>query len=416
MDTFPKCRKIDINSITHPTLKKLIKTVQDLDIEFEMLNFTNVFNIPIIITVFNHKDWNIQSNYLSRNTRFPATTIGVETDPQDAALRCFTELLQGLPPLYDLLSLEETIRIRYKTSKLSLSSDLIDTIRMPHFEKNNISEPLSISLKKYIDQKREAISILDIQKIYDINQKLEIEKIVNILKDKNVEILINDITNPNLPFPVVSTMLSGGEGYFSKIPLTGHTSLMLRAIDNEKRLSIFNQKINRILTKSKILDYLDSEEWCTNPNQSDFLNYIITKIFRSGSDEFLFGLPINVYYFLSLLFIRMKRYHQAMNCIDAALIGNLDNISFILTKAYLLKKTHKKEEFNQIMEYIKIINYNNIDIQEALQKYDDPIVHPNPFEPCDYKCKQQNKPHLCEKCFFHYIPEEIFMKTMLDKR
>jgi hypothetical protein len=66
------------------------------------------------------------------------------------------------------------------------------------------------------------------------------------------------------------------------------------------------------------------------------------------------------------------------------------------------------------MDHINTINKDGADIEEMLKDMDNPVVDPNPFELCDLDCVSKKKPHLCENCFFNYVPVDLFMKDFID--
>lgn len=415
LENLPKCNKISIDSITHPTLIQLIEVVKEIGVEFELLDFSFLFDIPIIITIFDHKKWSLSPiKYANLIKQYPLTVIGVDTDPEDAAMRCFTEFLQGLLPFQDAFSTECQIRKQFSISQIKIPYEIQNRLNTPYVCFRNNNQPASVDLSKYLKSDRKEVSIKEINNLYDINNKVEIERIIPLLRDKNIEVFIQDITNPILPFPVTATFLTGGNGYFSQIPLNGYFDLVIGTKDNDKRFLLLKQKISEILSPSKLFNIIQNRNWNTEIYQEDLLNLIINDLFKNGNNVSLWGEPIDKFYFLGLLYIRMKRYREAMNCVDAVLSNNLHNLYATLAKAYIYQKTNRIEDFNKIMDHAEQINFQKIDILQTLKKFDDPIFSPNPFEPCDQECNKKNNPKLCEKCFFNYASGDIFNRRIID--
>jgi YcaO-like protein with predicted kinase domain len=417
LDKLPECNKISAESVTHPTLIRLIKNVEKIGVKYQMLDFTYLFDIPVIITIFDHKDWNFPTGKYDPYLGYPIISTGVGTDPEDAAMRCFTEFLQGKLPVYDDISTGYKTGYKYSLSKLDIP---------PYIESRKRSAiptmicgiaPESVNLRKYLDAERKEISIKDIKSIYDIDFKVEIEKVIEILKNKNIEVFCQDITNPYLSFPVVYVMVSGGEGYYSKIPLNGYECLVLGTDDRSKRYAYLNRLLEIITSRElrKPPIELFKKDWCHEVNQESLVSNIIDDLFDKGDNETLWGVPMNKFYFLALLYLRMKKYDEAMNCINACLCKDTQYLPAILTKAFLYSKLNQTENYNQIIDYADIINKEHIDLKEKLTELENPIIKNNPFELCDLKCKLKNKPNLCNNCFFGYVKEEVFLRTMIDE-
>ena len=416
LDLVPKCKRISIDTITHPTLKKIIKRVQDEGVIFEMLDFSFLFNVPVVITIFDHEEWDLSTiRYTNNLKQYPATFIGVDSNAEDAALRCFSEFLQGLFPIYDDKKFENQIRHQFSVADLEIPFEIREELRSPFVCFKNGNQPVSVDLHKYLNLKRESISIKNIVDLYDVNNKVEIERLIHILKDDKIEILVQDITNPIVPFPVAAVMLSGGKGYFSDIPLNGYDHLVLGVKDRGSRYALLDYKINKILSRSVLLDIFQKGEWCRDVNQDELIDLVITDLFGNGNDNFLWGVHLNKFYFLSLLYIRLKRYQEAMNCIDAALINYLDDLPSILAKAFISLKIDRVEEYDILLDYAEIINKDNIDLHKELKKFEDSVINPNPFDTIKDADSIETRPEIFEYYFFNYVDENIFTKTVLDE-
>jgi len=416
LDLVPKCKRISVDSFTHPTLKKIISRVQDEGVTFEILDFSFLFNVPVIITIFDHEDWDLPTfRYTNNLKQYPSTFIGVDSNAEDAALRCFTEFLQGLFPIYDDKKFENQIRHQFSVANLEMPFEVQEGLKSPFVCFKNGNQPVSVDLRKYLKLKRESISVKDIVDLYDVNNRVEIERLIRILKKSKMEVLVQDITNPVVPFPVFAVMLSGGSGYFSKVPLNGYDHLVLGVNDRASRYALLDHKIKKILSPSVLLDVLQRGEWCRDVRQDELIDLVITDVFGNGNDNFLWGVHVNKFYFLSLLYIRLKRYREAMNCIDAALIDYLDDLPSILAKAFISLKTDRKDEYEKLMDYAEIINKDNIDLHKELKKFEDPVISPNPFDTIKDADSVDTRPELFEYYFFNYVDENVFMKTFLDE-
>jgi len=417
LDNFPECEQISIDSVTHPTLQKLIDAAHSIDINFKLYDFSFVFDIPIIATLFDHPEWSFPPNpYCSIRKQYPILKVGVATNPEDAAMRCFTEFFQDLSPIHEMISTYfETIH-QFEISKLPINEIIHNRLDTFTTWCKNGNEPISIDLHKFYNVERKEISMQDIKSVYDENLKKEIEDIVRTLWNLELEVLVHDITNPILQFPVVRVMLSGGKDYFSQIPLVGYHYLIYGNKDSGNKYSYLHERIDSVLSQSKkIIDKLVEGEWCRDINQQgEIIDAVMRHLAEYGNDNNLWGYPINKFYCLGLLYLREKDYERAMNCFDAALSGNLCILPHILGKAYVYLKTEKTHDFEQIMDYANIINYDSKDLSQSLKEMENPIIVHNPFESCDFECSSRNKPHLCENCFFGYVNIDIFMEKYAE--
>jgi YcaO-like protein with predicted kinase domain len=415
LDSLPECNKISIDSLTHPTLKRLIKLTLENDVEFEILDLTFLFNIPTFIVIFNTKKWELPNFINLIDKQFPLVKIGIDTEPQDALMRCFTEFYQGLLPLYEATASEHRRRNQLHISQLEPSDLINDISKSLTVTVTNSNQPLSVDLRKYLSRERKEIPISEIHSLYDINNKVEIERVVSILKNQNIEVFVKDITNPSVPFPVVSIMFSGGANYFSKIPLIGYFNIILGAKNEADKFSLLEKKVNRIFSPSIILEILKNQRWCVDTEQQELIQQVINTLYTDGIDAPLWGVPINKLYFLSLLYLRMNQFEKAMNCIDAALYDNLHFLPAIITKTYIYSKLNDTENFNDLQIYANILKNENIDFQSIFKRYENHIIDPNPFPICDQNCNSNSNSDLCKNCFFHYVKEDVFLRTILDK-
>lgn len=330
LDNLPNCNKISKTSITNPTLKELIKTMKELNVSFELLDYSYIFNIPLIVTIFDHPQWTFSPNpYALASLGFPKMIVGVDTDPQEAAVRCFTEFIQFSMPIPLAKYYEYSIRNKFSISNLPISYKISQTFRTSTPTIVNGNPPSSVDLRNFFHRERKEISITHIRSLYDLNQKIEIEKIINILKKLDIEVLIQDITNPILQFPVVQAMLSGGKDYFSKIPLNFFLHLILDAKDKEERISLIKEKIRTNLSSNNFHKVLNEGNLFSDLNIQEFINYVIEKGIAFSSDclkNVLWEVKINKLYFLGILYLRKKDYKLSKACFEAALVGNLSDI------------------------------------------------------------------------------------------
>jgi len=418
LDTLPKVKRINIESLSHPTLQKLIDAISNMGIKFEILDFSFVFGIPAFITIFDVDEWNLDnSNRLITSTQYPLFRIGVDTNPEDAIMRCFTELLQGQPPIYDAIANER--RIRRVLSKISKVVDkyapfIRDLLKTPSASFVRGNPPSFIDLRRYIKNCREKEPISEVKSIYDIDIKIELDRIVSLLKRRKIEILVSDVTNPLVPFPVALVRLEGGDDYFEHVPLNTYLYLVLGERSSKRRYSLIRKKVRSILYPSKLRESILSENWRIDIHQEDFISAILEDIYTNGIESPLWGVALDKLYLLSLFLIRMGMYNDALSCIDAALTSDINDIHLILTRAYICSKLDMKKDFEHLLDFAKVINYDNIDIKRYLNELDDPIIHSNPFKPCHMNCGKE-KGHLCDNCFFNYVDEDTFMKNFLEE-
>jgi ribosomal protein S12 methylthiotransferase accessory factor len=414
LDNLPKAKKIEKSSVNHESLKKLMKKVTELRIEYDMFDFSYIFDIPLIVTIFNHKDWNLTQNLYSKTiTQYPKIIVGVETDPQEAALICFTDFLQGLQSLDVSIRDNKKIIEQFRLSKINLPVNQKKYLRSAAVAFTNGNKPVSVDLSKYSNSNAKEISIDKLPNLYDINQKVEIERIVKKLKNQGFEIYIEDITHPDLEFPVVRAILSGGEGYFNTIPLNGYAKLVLDAKNKKIRYSRLNKFVETILTEDPLQKIIMNRDWIFGSNTKKLIDIVISEICCNGIDSELWGVPINKFYFIGMMYLRKKRYEKAENCFSAALNQNQNDIPSLIGMAYIYSKRNSDQRYNELIQKIKQLNDGSIDIDQELESFDELVIDPNPFEPCNGNCQNKINSDLCKNCFFNYVPEKQFMRKHL---
>ncbi|GEM_PF-2937592 len=411
MDNLPRCNKINKESFTHPTIKKLMEATTSLGFEFEILDFSSLFDVPLIVTIFDHPIWKMDEYpYTNENVRYPKMITGVDTNPQDAAMRCFTELFQVAEPIYLSIYNELETQGQFKTSKMDYPFASENLLRAGFTAFSNGNCPISVDLRNYKNSNRDEISIQEVNDIYDINQKVEIDGVVNRLKNHNLEVFVHDITHSVLEFPVARVIVTGGADYFSKIPLQGYNKIILGTKDKNERYSLLNRFIEKIFTPNELYQIIKSEKWVLGENLDKFVDIIKTDLCYTGLNSPLFGLNVNKFYFIGMLYLKMKNYEIAENYFNAALYDDPNNLPSLIGLAYVFSKKGNTTDFENVMNHMKTINKDNLDLQATLKEFDDPIIRPNPLEPCDFQCSKKNKPHLCKQCFFGYVPPEKFLK------
>jgi len=414
-DHFPQSSIISTESVTHPTLINLMNAINNVNIKFKMFDFSFLFDIPLIITLFDHDNWFFSNiKYSNSSKQFPNIKVGIDTDPQDAALRCFTEFLQGELPTLEALSNEYKIRHTFSIADLKIPQEFLKYLDTTDMTLKYGNIPISFDGRKYMENKSKEISIQDINSIYDIDNKIEIEKVISILNKHQIEVFVKNITNPLLDFPVVHVFLSGGSNYFSSIPLDkGFAYLLLDYSNIEERLSRLKQIVHRIAKPSRLLTYLKESDWCTNPHQLNLINLIIEDLVLRGISDNLWGVPINPFYLLGLLYLRVNDFNQSLKCLDAASCYNLNDVDILLTKAYICYKLELIKEYQNIIDYVNIIQNNSNNINEYFSKLDDLVISPNPFEICDGNCNQ--KKEICNNCFFCYVNDSYYLYSYDDR-
>ena len=416
LDKLPKFKEISRESATHPTLKKLIESVDSIGITFKILDFSHIFDIPVIVTIYNHPDWDLETNpYTNVNCEFPKIVIGVDTDPQDAAMRCFTEIIQSIEPILDAKYDYEYTKNKFLISGLETSEKWKLSLKTTSSAFQNGNQPMTVDLNKY--QKTPAkkrISFKDILSIYDVNHKIEIAKVIQNMKNHGIEVFVHNITNPILKFPVVRAMISGGKGYFSNIPFVGYSRLLNKEKNKDKKYSFVNYILKNTYGNQKFYNIIKDGKWCSSEEQTDLINCVIRNMSFTGVKPPLWGKKINKFYFVGMMYLKMGKYEQAKKCFNAALYNNFNDIAPLIGLLHIYRKKGKEEKYKNIRDHINAINRYGMNIEKILEDYNNPVISPNPFELCDLNCKQKNKPELCKNCFFNYVSEDIFMKDFLD--
>lgn len=419
IDNLPKSKKITKDSVTHPTLKKLMESMDSINIIYEMFDFSHLFDIPVIITIFDSDRWNVDENRFTNDAvRYPKIIIGSDTNPQDAAMRCFTEFLQVTDSIY--FSIYETNKVidRFNVADIEIPEGPKLFLKSASTLFSNGNYPISTfkNIMKFLKINHNKTSFDEIIDMYDINQKIEIERIVKALKEHNIEVYIHDITHPILRFPVVRAIISGGDGYFSKIPFNGYQKLIPGENNKLIRYSFLDKSIQTIMEDNSFHKIIKKEEWCSGGRDLESLMEIIkADISYNGPDSYLWGINVNKFYFLGMLYLKLKNFEKAKKCFNAALIENNNYLPALYGMAYIFKTNKNLKDYENIKCHIELLNENTKSFEDKIKEFDNPVVSPNPLEPCDQKCKQKNKPHLCEQCFFNYVSEDIFMKKITDE-
>lgn len=416
IDTLPKFKKIKKDSFTHPTVNKLMEAIDSTGLEFEILDFSHIFDVPVIITIFDNPEWDLPTNkYTDVNCEYPKIVVGVDTDPQDAAMRCFTEMIQSGEPIFVAKSNYERVENKFEIAE----TDTIKAWKM--YQKTagstfqNGNQALKNDFKKYL--KTQCVgekSVTEIKSMYDINHKVEIKNVAEALKKHNLEVYLHDLTHPLLQFPVVRAMFTGGEGYFSQLPFAGYMRLAIGTENKEEKYSFLNHVIKNIYGSQDLYGILEGGKWCSSDDQTEFINCVMGNLSFTGAKPPLWGKKFYKFYFLGILHLKMKDYGKAEKCFKASLYQNFNDIAPLIGLLYIYSKQKKEIEFKNIMDHINTINKDGADIEEMLKDMDNPVVDPNPFELCDLDCVSKKKPHLCENCFFNYVPVDLFMKDFID--
>jgi len=138
-------------------------------------------------------------------------------------------------------------------------------------------------------------------------------------------------------------------------------------------------------------------------------------LYIKGLSENLWCTDIDKLYFLGTLYLRMKNYNQAKKCFEAALYQNFNDFLSLFGLAFIYSKSKDEDKYNDIVDHIKIVYPEIKDFSKHFKDLDDPIIDPNPFQPCDLNCKEKNNPELCNQCFFNNVSEQIFMKKITDE-
>lgn len=418
VENLPKYNLISKESVTHPTLKKLISAAENANAKFEMMDFSQVFGIPVIITIFDHPEWGLPKNpYSDINCEFPKIIIGVDTDPQDAAMRCFTEFIQTADLINSAKSKYDLISNKFLISGLDTVEDWKLYLKTTMCLFRNGNQPAFIDLRNYLKNSfGKKITMQDIEGLYNVNHKIEIKTVVENLKKHNIEVFVHNITHPILKFPVVRAMFSGGEGYFASLPFVGYKLLVLDKNNRNERYSYMNSVIGAMskANPKQVNKIFQDEKWCSSKDQTDLINSVIGNISFTNIDPPLWGKNIDKFYFLGLLYLKMDNFEQAKKCFKAALYQNFNDLPSLISLAYIYSKEGKEKEFYDIMCHINSVNTAGMNIQEALKEMDNPVIDPNPFEMCDFDCKSKNKPNLCAQCFFNFVSDGVFLKDFVD--
>ena len=145
------------------------------------------------------------------------------------------------------------------------------------------------------------------------------------------------------------------------------------------------------------------------------IDIVKADISYNGVDSLLWGINVNKFYFLGMLYLKMKEFKKAEKCFNTALIDNSNYLPALYGMAYILKIKENIKDYENIKYHIETLNDDKKSFEEIIKGFENSIISPNPLAPCDSKCKERNKPHLCDNCFFNYVSEDIFMKKITDE-
>ena len=253
------CPTIDPESIENKEIQKALELYESLKIETIIKDFTLGNKIPVIGALFINHNLDDDKNLMKVSRNHVRIDVGSHLNPEEAIMRCFTELKQitGIDPdeltfrrkddaLYDIWTKDlgkpyNGVQDIYKffTSHYDYYGDLL-------FLKKGEKIPLSdVNSKIYTDS-------LD-----DVNE------VINICRNNNWDLSFIDYTHKVLQFPTVRVIIPQVSSDFDR-----YSRNTMRELDLEKRVNYF-YGINDFYS------CLAKNDWLNNPQKiQDFIDSI----------------------------------------------------------------------------------------------------------------------------------------------
>lgn len=390
--------------VTNNELKELMGIFRDENIEFVIKDCTMGLPLPSVGILFTNKDCRSENNFVrARNNHF---VVGTSTDPEMAAIRCFTEYAQCYWKTYH--EADNFWKI-YSKLNLGYKPDFRDEVYL-HFHRVRLYD------ESFLRKKTGYISFSDISGCYDIDYLIELKRCLEAFSKMGYDLLCVDFTHPILNFPAVQVI----------IPEMSLVNIVPEIVDvfshlAETRKIIFNDSLPDKIIKEfvgykpakRIENFLLSEKWYDNKDGIKEVIRMIEKHIIAEPIERAYIMDICAYELLAYLYISLCDYEKAYKCShlmpELLTLNMLRKHEMLLNYAriqeYLKSKSYRKDPKSNGI--IKILH--SLGISTNLKPEWLSIGNPdasNPVALCDFNCKMcsDNK----NECIWKIIPIEDF--------
>ncbi len=379
---------IDPNTVSNYELIKIFEFFKKENINFIIKDFSLGYPLTTIAEMFT--DNNCKSTNDFTDARNHNIVIGTDTNPEIAAIRCFTEYAQGF-----FKKNKNIEKFWYKWQNLGLEykpdKDMEIYYHLHH---------IRIYDEDFLKKENKRISFREMPNFSNNDYLVELNNCITNFANIDVEILCIDLTHPVLNFPTVQVIIP--QLQILKVN-PSIINIFIKLAESNKLIDS-NDKSIEILKKynfyeKSLSNYLLTEKWYQSIEK---IKEVIEKLEICIAQEPLENsniLELSVYEILSYLYIRLKDYKKAKVC--SSILLELCNFSANQTKTsnmllsyariqyFLDTKSIKMESKSigiiKIMEKtglspeidFKWLNIGNIDSE-------------NPFTICNFKCDSCN--------------------------
>lgn len=223
---FPKSRRVDLDTVENPELKRIIGQLKSKGFEIAANDISDGWNLSSISTFIYHpKEETIFNSYLK---------VGTSTDPEVAIIRAITEYAQN-----------RAVAIH----RASYGKDAEGFF-------HGASEE-TLEQYKWATDDENLIPIKELNSISKDDFKKEIEIITEDIRQKGYDLLVHDLTHPKIGIPVVRAMIPGlqpnflirGYNYLDKKAcVTPHLKIYNDVMEKLKKKQFANQHLDEIST------------------------------------------------------------------------------------------------------------------------------------------------------------------------
>lgn len=397
-----------------PLFKRILDELENRLIDVSIYYYS-FLGMPIIIAHFIRQSHSFGLTHpLSYRSSTQTVSVGVETDPVQALLRCFWEFIQiegfyagYFRQIYDDMFEKLGIKTRLPEPTPSYAQWL-RKLMLPIDSKVNVGDVLE-KLKTRIEK----MQIEDIPSIYDRDIKVEISRMSSSLLERNIRIFFQDLTLKSLDFPAVRVFLLS-----SNLQESVHTS-PLSFVSNpwtSNENGFWHPLFGKYSVTLRANQFIKDPIWCdlTQISQLNKLNISEVKKIRAKIEGVLYylyylaiprGTLFNNWVDLYELLIRLNLHlqdHRRIDAIADALL-NSDPIDGLGLLAKLIAcKELDAERAVEIEDTIQMV-YPDIEIEEEIASLRENLSLD--ILECDGKsCGTPNTKPICKTCVFNYIP------------
>lgn len=377
-------------SATNNDLLKIIDFFNKENIEFTIKDCSLGMPLATIGVLFNDKNCSGNNDFV--NTKNNNLVFGTDTDPQIAAMRCFTEYVQcywkGYEKAEQFCEKWEKLGLKFEPNKNDIVSAQLVTVRL--FDAS------------FLKKASKTISFLDIPNNFNSDYLVEINNCLDAFKKLGYDVLFIDQTHPIINFPVAQIIIPELQiahrgkniiNIFSKLAfdykITYHSDKYFQIIENHLGYK----------PKPSLEDFILFEKWYDNEiGITKFINKIEKNV-KAEPMEFNEILNVSVYAILAYLYIsigKLKKAYDYSKMIPAICISNPNNtkkfdmlFDYARIQKFLTEKGFKQNKDS--IGLLKIMQSTGLstDIDDKWKDLGKPHAK-NPFKYCDFNCEKCN--------------------------